>query len=46
VLGLKACTTTTWLKKNGFYCCDKPDHSFVWKNVDLGTLDLESYGML
>jgi hypothetical protein len=22
------------------------DHAFVWKNVNLGTLDLESSGML
>ena len=28
------------------YCCDRPDHAFVWKNVDLGTLDLESSAML
>ena len=27
-------------------CYDKPDHAFVWKNVDLETLDLESNGML
>jgi hypothetical protein len=26
--------------------CDRPDHAFVWKNVDFGTLDLESSGML
>jgi hypothetical protein len=23
----------------------RPHHAFVWKNVDLGTLDLESSGM-
>jgi hypothetical protein len=28
------------------YCPDRPDHAFVWKNVDLGALDLESSGML
>ena len=28
------------------YCCDRLDHVFVWRNVDLGTLDLESHGML
>jgi hypothetical protein len=28
------------------YCCDWPDHAFVWKDVDLGTLDLESHGIL
>ena len=28
------------------YCCDSPDHVFVWKNVDFGTLDLKSSGML
>ena len=28
------------------YCCDRPDHAFVWKNVDFGTLDLESHEML
>jgi hypothetical protein len=28
------------------YCCDSPDHAFVWKNVDFGTLDLESGVML
>ena len=27
-------------------CCDRSDHDFVWRNVDLGTLDLESGGML
>ena len=27
------------------YCCDRPDHAFVKKNVDSGTLDLESHGM-
>jgi hypothetical protein len=21
------------------YCYDRPDHAFVWKNVDFGTLD-------
>ena len=29
-----------------WYCCDSPDHAFVWKNVDFGTLNLESIGML
>jgi hypothetical protein len=24
------------------YCCDRHDHAFVWKNVDLGTLDWEA----
>ena len=28
------------------YCCDRPDHAFVWKNVDLGTLDLQSSATL
>jgi hypothetical protein len=28
------------------YCWDRPDHVFVWRNVDFGTLDLESNGML
>jgi hypothetical protein len=34
------------------YCCDltiyiyRPDHDFVWKNVDIGILVLESSGML
>ena len=28
------------------YCHDRLDHPFLWKNVDLGTLDLESFGML
>jgi hypothetical protein len=28
------------------YCCDRPDHGFVWKNMNLGILDLESHGML
>ena len=28
------------------YCCDSSDHVFVWKNVDFGTLDLKSSGML
>jgi hypothetical protein len=28
------------------HCFDVPDHVFVWKNVDLGTLDLEGIGML
>jgi hypothetical protein len=23
----------------GFFC-DRPDHAFVWSNVDFGTLDL------
>jgi hypothetical protein len=22
------------------YCCDRPDHAFVWKSVDLRILDL------
>jgi hypothetical protein len=26
--------------------CDRPDNAFVWKNVDFGTLDLESSGIL
>ena len=26
--------------------CDRHDHAFIWKNVDIGTLDLKSYGML
>jgi hypothetical protein len=25
---------------------DRSDHGFVWNNLDLGTLDLESSGML
>jgi hypothetical protein len=25
-------------------CCDRPDHAFFWRNMDLGTL--ESSGML
>jgi hypothetical protein len=38
------------------YCCERPEntkklcskdrHVFVWKNVDLGTLDLESNELL
>jgi hypothetical protein len=28
------------------YYCDRPVRAFVWKNVDFGTLDLESHGML
>jgi hypothetical protein len=28
------------------YCCDRPDHAFAGKNVDFGTLDLESSGMV
>jgi hypothetical protein len=27
-------------------CCDRPDHVFVWWNVDLGTLDLGGSAML
>jgi hypothetical protein len=26
------------------YCCDRPDHAFVWKNVDFETL--KNSGML
>jgi hypothetical protein len=26
------------------YCCDRPDHAFVWRHVDLRTL--ESSGVL
>jgi hypothetical protein len=25
------------------YCCDKPDHTFVWKNVDLGDFGFEKH---
>lgn len=32
--------------KDWEYCCDRPDHVFVWKNIDVGTLDLESHGMV
>ena len=28
------------------YCCNRPKDAFLWKNVDLGTLDLESGGIL
>jgi hypothetical protein len=28
------------------YCCERPDHTFLSKNVDFGTLDLESSGKL
>jgi hypothetical protein len=28
------------------YCCDRPAHALVWKNVDLEILDLGSSGML
>jgi hypothetical protein len=28
------------------YCSDRSDHAILWKNVDLGTLDLESSGNL
>lgn len=28
------------------YCCDRPEYAFVWKNIDLGTLNLESGRML
>jgi len=28
------------------YCYDRTDHVFIWENVDFGTLDLESSGML
>ena len=24
------------------YCCDRPDHAFVWRNVDFGTLKKEN----
>jgi hypothetical protein len=28
------------------YCWDRPDHAFFWKNIVLGTLNLESSGTL
>jgi hypothetical protein len=28
------------------HCCDKPNHVFVWRNVDFETFDYESSGML
>ena len=28
------------------HCCDRPDYAIVQKNVDFGTLNLESIGML
>jgi hypothetical protein len=37
--------TKTDIRDSG-YCCGRPDYAFVWKNVHLGTLDLESGGML
>jgi hypothetical protein len=29
-----------------YYCCDAPDKVFVWRDMDLGTFDLGSNGML
>jgi hypothetical protein len=34
------------LVPGGGFFCDRPDHTFVWKNVAFRTLDLESSGML
>lgn len=31
------------LQEGGRCCCDRPDHVFVWRNVDLGTLALECH---
>jgi hypothetical protein len=28
------------------YYCDKPDHVFVWRNVDFRNLDIRNSGML
>ena len=28
------------------HCCDRPKGIFLWRNMDLGTLDLESNGIL
>jgi hypothetical protein len=28
------------------YSCERPNHAFVWNNVDFVTLDMESSGML
>jgi hypothetical protein len=38
--------TKTKLVPGVGYCCDRPDHAFIWKNGDFGTLDLEHSGML
>jgi hypothetical protein len=36
-----------WKVSQGLgYCCNRPDHVFVGRNVDLGTLDLGSSRML
>ena len=33
----------SWYHRLG-HCCDRSDRVFVWRNVDFGTLDLESLG--
>jgi hypothetical protein len=35
----KTFTKTVGIRDWG-YCYDRPDHVFVWKNVDFGILDL------
>jgi hypothetical protein len=28
------------------YCCDRPDHAFVWRNVGLWTLECFKWGLM
>ena len=37
--------TEVWYYGPG-YCFNMCDYAFVWKNVDFGTLDVESIGIL
>jgi hypothetical protein len=43
---METLTKTEISTRDWGYCCDRPDHVFVWKNVDAGAFDLENYGML
>lgn len=38
-------TTWSWYQGLG-YCNDRPDHVFVWRNLDFGPLGYESSGMI
>ena len=46
IVSLVAMETLTQLVPEVGYYGDRPDHAFVWKNVDLGTLDLKSSRIL